>query len=269
MPSPGRMLTTDCTSGIKGRYGMDSMNRVTAIVTCMGRLRHLQETLPVLLQGGSNVCVVDYSCPDNCGTWVEENYADEHVWVERVEGKEVFNKPEALNVGARSAVDRNPDTFLLFVDADTVTTPALWGWLSAALGADDCAKHFYYVQSSEHGKDSTGVLFVQGKAFLKSGGYDERHIGWGAEDLDMRLRLFFKEELGYAEMPFQVVRSIGHDDPTRVEHYEEKDKMASHKQNMLILAKNVEEWTGGMSIHNAAAAIQLLGVRMIWPGQGL
>jgi len=235
----------------------------------MGRLTHLRNTLPILLQGGTKVCIVDYSCPDHCGDWVESTYADDNVWVERIEGKEVFSKPEALNHGARAAVARYPGTFLLFVDADTITETRLWAWLRAALSSPDCNGHFYYVEASEHGKDSTGVLFVQGEAFLRSGGYDERHVGWGAEDLDMRLRLFFKEKLGYAEMPADVVRSIAHDDPARVEHYEEKDKMASHARNLLILAKNVEEWTGGMNLHNAAAAMRLLGVRMIWPGAAL
>jgi hypothetical protein len=242
------------------------MSHITAIVTCMGRLAHLQQTLPILLQGHTDVCVVDYSCPDGCGDWVDANYGDEGVYVERLQGRELFNKPEAQNAGAARAIERNPDTFLLFVDSDTIATPMLWAWLRAAVSSTEAVKHFYYIAASEAGRDSTGVLFVHGQAFARSGGYDERHQGWGAEDLDMRMRLFFKEQLGCAEIPAEAVSAIGHDDPTRVAHYEEKDKLASNGRNMQLLSDNVKAWSG-ISLHDAVMAVRLLGVRMVWPGE--
>ena len=236
------------------------MSHITAIITCMGRLSHLQQTLPILLQGRTDVCIVDYSCPDRCGDGVEATSGDEDVYVERVEGKTLFHKPEALNRGAARAIERNPNTFLLFVDSDTITTPMLWAWLRAAIVPPEAVKHFYYVAASEAGRDNTGLLF--------SGGYEERMRGWGAEDLEIRFRLFFKEQLGYAEIPADSVRAIGHGDPTRVAHYEEKDKMASHDRNLVVLADNVKGWTG-MSLRDAVAAVRLLGVRMIWPGESM
>lgn len=207
----------------------------------MGRLAHLQATLPVLLQGPVDVVVVDYSCPQKAGDWVERTYGHTgRVVVERVRGRRTFNKPEAHNRGAKRASKWKPGTYLCFVDADTIVTPQLWPWLMPRLRPD----RFWFVEGWMDQPDVTGLLVVHAPAFAQSGGFDERMRGWGAEDLDMRLRLYFKMGLPFEEIPVAYVRAISHGDGLRVTNYTVANKWASHDHNLWLLAENFRKWTG-------------------------
>jgi glycosyltransferase involved in cell wall biosynthesis len=105
---------------IKGAMRLaNSEPDICFITTCMGRLSHLQETLPTwVTQPRSTWIVVDYSCPDRCGNWVEQTYPN--VQVVRVPGKMRFHPAAARNAGARVA--QTP--WLCFIDADIAATPS-------------------------------------------------------------------------------------------------------------------------------------------------
>jgi hypothetical protein len=52
------------------------MVSVSYITTCMDRLEFLKQSLPMMLaQPASECVVVDYSCPQRCGEWVEREYS--------------------------------------------------------------------------------------------------------------------------------------------------------------------------------------------------
>ena len=61
------------------------MAEICIITTCMGRLAHLRQSLPSFTaQPDTSVVVVDYSCPERSGEWVEskgERTAANDVWV--------------------------------------------------------------------------------------------------------------------------------------------------------------------------------------------
>ncbi|HNH34373.1 MAG TPA: hypothetical protein PK375_00580, partial [Rhodocyclaceae bacterium] len=63
---------------------------IAFIVTCMGRLTHLRESLPRLATQPASECIlVDFSCPEGCGAWAETHHPA--VRVVRVPGQEHFN----------------------------------------------------------------------------------------------------------------------------------------------------------------------------------
>lgn len=207
----------------------------------MGRLAHLQSTLPVLLEGPVDVVVVDYSCPNASGAWVSTNYNQTgRVLVESIPGRSAFNKPEAHNRGAARAASWRPGAYLCFLDADSIVMPTLWGWLVPRLRPD----RFYFVEGWPDQPDVTGALVVHSNAFRASGGFDERMKGWGAEDLDMRLRLRYRVGLPFEEIPVSHIRAIPHSDEARVDNYVVKNKHVTHYRNLWIMADNFRKWTG-------------------------
>lgn len=201
----------------------------------------MQATLPILLEGPADVVVVDYSCPDNTRAWVSAAFGESgRVAIEYVSGKKVFNKPEAHNRGAKRASAWRTGAYLCFFDADTIVMPGIWGWLLPRLRPD----RFYFVEGWADQPDVTGALVVHSEAFARSGGFDERMKGWGAEDLDMRLRLRYKVGLPFEEIPVSLVRAIPHSDVARVDNYVIKNKHVTHYQNLWIMAANFKRWTG-------------------------
>lgn len=216
---------------------------MTAVVTCMGRLSHLRFSLPRVMEyTGMRLVVVDYSCPDGSGAWVEANapeHENERIAVVRSGPRQTFNKPEALNLGLRYAVDHGAE-WLCVLDSDTLVTPALWGWLEENVKRGS----FYFVEGYKPRQDLSGLIVMHAEDYTASGGYDERFEGWGAEDFDMRCRLYFKLGLPYVEIPCALAESIPHDDHHRVRFYPIKEKQQSHVANQYRLIANVREWTG-------------------------
>jgi len=218
---------------------------VAAVVTSMGRLAQLRVSMPMLLAHTEmKLCLVDYSCPDGSGAWAERVLAGgswrDRIRVERSGPRPVFNKCEALNLGCRAAVERWKPQWLCVLDADTLVTPALWEWMVENLSSG----RYYFFEGYKPRQDLSGVLVVSAEDFVLSGGYDEGFDGWGAEDFDMRCRLFFKLGRPYQEIPCGLARSIPHSDEQRVRFYGVKEKRVSHLANQYRLIENVRRWTG-------------------------
>lgn len=180
------------------------------IVPCMGRLEHLQRSLPPRLgwPGCENV-VVDYSCPDRVGDWVEEHARGARVV--RVEGEELFNASAARNVGAALA----RSDWLVFVDADVIVGPALLEVLQVR------AEPGVFLEAPTT-SSAAGTLAVTRADFRRAGGFDDVYRGWGEEDLDFRERLV---ELGLKPVVLSdaLFDAIEHSDELRTRFYACKD----------------------------------------------
>ena len=96
------------------------MSELTLVTTCMGRLDHLKQVMPgrMLLKNCDHV-VVDWSCPENCGAWLRENFPQ--VRVVSVPGQAYFISPKAKNAGVRAAVTEK----VLLLDVDMLVVPGL------------------------------------------------------------------------------------------------------------------------------------------------
>lgn len=191
------------------------------ITTCKGRLEHLKQTLPrVVNQPDVSCVVVDYDCPDKTTDWVTANYPQ--VTVVRVTGETGFNPARARNLGAQAATA----PWLAFFDADILWSPELAATVIPRLQAG----HFYRAQPVTH--QTWGSIICERQDFKAVGGYDEAFQGWGGEDDDLRARLVALGRMP-AGFPSSLVDEIPHDDEVRVRFYEIKNRALQHRINML------------------------------------
>ena len=190
------------------------------VTTCMGRLAALKQSLgPMLGQAGaSGVVVVDYSCPEGAGDWVEANYPAARVV--RVPGRTAFNASAARNIGARHA----DAPWICFVDSDIVLAPGFATALAPALRSGG----FYRLWSTDAGL--VGTFACSRADFERVGGYDEVYACWGEEDNDLYDALEFVG-LESRQLPAPLPRHLAHDDADRTRHYPVVDKTLGHAIN--------------------------------------
>ncbi len=182
--------------------------RLTFVTTCMGRLRHLQQSLPRLVaQSGAMCVVVDYSCPESSGDWVEQNFPG--VAVVRVGGEQFFQPSRAKNLGARQVRTE----WLCLIDADILLEPDFCEVLLPMLRPGE----FY--RGPERGEGKFGTMFCQTEAFHSVGGLDERYEGWGDEDADLYDALSFAG-ITQKFLPAERMRHIEHGNVERVKYYD-------------------------------------------------
>ena len=194
------------------------MKTFSFITTCKGRLPHLQQTLPLMVKQPDSECiVVDYSCPQKTGDWVEQNYPQ--VNVVRVTDDDGWIISRARNLGAAAAQTE----WLVFIDADILLSDELIPWLMPRLTKGN----FYRAKFSHQKIDNFGTFVCHRDDFAKNGGYDELLRGWGKEDNDMyyRLRLSGCRQHFFPE---QFLEPIPHDDEARTQFSPYKSRWVSH-----------------------------------------
>ena len=229
----------------------------TIITSSKGRLEHLKQSIESWLAfTPCKIVVVDYDCPDGTHSWVLRELSGSR----RVDtialkpGEHTFNKGRALNAGVRQCMNR----FAFFFDADTRVTADFWPWIQVRLAPGFDHKMFLAEPSAE-AVDLTGVLGIRLDHFAAVGGYDESMLGWGSEDLDLRLRLFVAWKPETVFMPAGLFSPIAHDDALRTRFYDEKDKLQSHQRNLQRLVNKLEASTGvGIADHLKDPLIQSL-----------
>lgn len=192
---------------------------ITLITTCRGRLAHLKETLPTFAsQADAEVVVVDYSCPDGTGDWVEGAFPG--VRVVREPDRPRFELARARNLGAAAATS----PWLCFIDADMRVAPDF----SARLRSVLTPGHYY--QARPRTIETWGTAICARADFERAGGYDEVLQGWGKEDDDFYARLVLSG-VTYATFPGELVKGMSHDDGARVAHYDVKDRWVNESVN--------------------------------------
>ena len=205
------------------------------VITCKGRLEHLKQTLPLAVaQPDAQVFVVDYSCPDNSGDWVEANYPS--VKVVRVPGREHYNRSESRNAGARAG----DSPWLLFMDADILAHHRFVDELFERLEPNAS-----YHEDAPKMTDRTGTFACQRSVFESLGGYDETMSDWGAEDIDLHRNL---RHAGVRKQPYdhRLLVPIAHEDEMRTRFHQEQDIALSNLANTLYssVRRDVESMTG-------------------------
>lgn len=213
------------------------------IITCKGRLKHLKQTLPLTLYdlpSDAEVIVVDHHCPDGTTDWVNAYlYRHPVVPVPVRDGDPYFNKVKCNNLGWQVAVERGAK-HLLFIDADTVTSPEFFAEVLEKARTD----RFSIVDPYQHNTDLTGILSCPALAMVESSGYDERFRNWGDEDIEMRLRLYAKHGFKFNLLSSDYLSSIPHGDKERTQFYQIKDRDESHQENKRHLKNAFFEATG-------------------------
>ncbi len=218
---------------------------IHVVVTCMGRLKFLRRTAPtVLAHPGPRYCLVDYSCPDRCGEWLQSAFASDcetgRAGIEYVPGQVQFNKAKALNTGARRVIADGAE-YICFLDADTIVKAELFDWLPTRLTSGR-----FLIVALNHGYDVpslTGALVVGARDFETVAGFDESFEGRGSEHAEFRLRSHLEHGLIYEEMPLKFFSPIQHDDDLRVRFYPQKDIGSSESGDRAKMMAKVEVWS--------------------------
>jgi hypothetical protein len=151
-------------------------------------------------------------------------------------GRPIFHKTRMLNIGALQA-KRDRYERLVLLDADTTVLKGFADEVSLVPEAGS----FGFCKSPLTKRDLAGVLIVNVDDWIGIGGMDERFEGWGAEDLDMRLRLRFRRHLDYTRINPSTLLSLPHSDALRTELYRTQEKYESLAKNNRIMAENYEK----------------------------
>jgi glycosyltransferase involved in cell wall biosynthesis len=195
---------------------------VSIITTCKGRLEHLRETVPRMLElGAAEVIVVDYSCPDGTADFVGEHFPAARVV--SVPGQPDFSNWRARNVGAAAATGQ----LLLFCDADTLLAPDALSRIAAKLPARSFA---FLPRATTAHLNRTGLRLgtnqlrgfhvVPAPAFRAVGGYDDVLEGWGAGgDTELEQSLLHMGLTATALEPDIVENVIQHGNADRLKHH--------------------------------------------------
>lgn len=202
----------------------DENTQLCFVTTCMGRLSALKQSLPRMLrQANSSVVVVDYSCPERAGDWVEANFAD--VRVVRCPGHDVFHRSAAKNAGAFAATT----PWICLIDADVLLHEDFGQRVIPTLRTG----RFY--RASTVGEGTGGTIICSRDAFEQVGGHDLSFEGWGEEDDDLRDALRFA---GNRERYFSpsLLDHLDHGDDLRIRFHENKERHASHMVNRIYRA---------------------------------
>jgi len=233
---------------------------IWAVVTCMGRLEFLRKTAPtVLAEREIKYCLVDYSCPERSGPWMRDHFAaafsEGRAAIVTEPGKKHFEKSRAQNLGARLAIERGAD-YLCFLDVDTLVKPG-FGWVVAGLAGPDR----FLIAGQRPDKTDVSCLMgfnlMPAAVFIRTGGYDEGMVGWGGEDIEMRLRLHIKEGLAYTRVPLDMLDFIDHKDELRHRYHNIPFALAG-RRNLQRALQRVTEWTAGRQLHDLGAEARAL-----------
>lgn len=175
----------------------------------------------MLVQGASEVIVVDYSCPEDTGQFVAANFPSARVV--SVPGEEHFSNWKARNAGAAVASSE----LLVFVDADTILADAAIDRLSADLpprtyGFFDSktSRAFNAGGPRLASNQLKGFHVIPALAFRRAGGYDEVLEGYAAgADTDLEERLQMIGLARHPLVPALINSVIQHDAPSRTQHH--------------------------------------------------
>lgn len=221
-----RVVPTDADYAVEHPYkftrpviGVPEDVPINLVVTCKGRLSHLQQTLPGMVQGRNVfVTVVDYDCPEQTAQWVAGRWPN--VKAVQVRPSKWFNLARARNIGAA----QQPTGWIYFVDADLQLKD---GWASAIRSMLEF-RHYFVAAPTQWGL--CGSVVVHSDDFKAAGGYDELYQGWGCEDTDFYTCLRVNG-VRPASYPKQFAESLKHGDDLRTQHQANPDKQDNHNRN--------------------------------------
>ena len=201
---------------------------VSFVTVCKGRLSHIKETLPKLIQEApEEIIFVDYACPENSGDYVKENFPS--VKVIKVKDDEGFCLPRGRNIGAAQASSE----YICFMDADINVQAGFVDWIRWNANL----KSFYRHEKQLDGiraKETWGTFIVAKNDFNKIGGFDEVFRGWGGEDDDIYMRLKMAE-VNEVEYPHDLITAITHGDEIRTTFHQVKSKQLQTTLNLIYL----------------------------------
>lgn len=220
----------------KGKYKI-------SLCTCVkGRLNHLKKTYIKNITDNYQYknfefVLLNYNCPDpNTEKWVQEElspYIDSGIVNYYLFPEcSVFNRSHSRNLAFRLS----KGNIICNVDADNYLGKGFVAYAAAMLSSDNS-----FLCGPRDGRSLGGRICVKREHFEAVGGFDERMISYGPEDLDLtkRLELYgLKKKIINHE---KFCKVILHADELRTKyHAEDKEVKAKHDLYFSIMNQNIE-----------------------------
>lgn len=194
----------------------------------MGRLHHLQETLPVNIRNASTYpniefVILNYGSKDDLHSWAKKNLK---IWIDkgivkylRTQSPKYFVATHAKNIAHKQATG----DILCNLDADNFIMEGFVEFLIENLNKQDCV-----VASPSTDMfgitGSCGKIAVKKHHFYSVNGYDESwNLGWGWDDVNFRYRVSMQNSLKYVEVESKWCRVIEHSNEERSKNFKDTD----------------------------------------------
>lgn len=225
------------------------------VTTCVSRWRFLEQSYGTWgrhLSVAEVLCVTSRDCPDLTGIRASQvGMRVQYVDLGRdSRGCPLFHKTRLLNEGVRCL--QGSYDWLLLLDADTLVGRGFGEELHRV-----SAGQFGFCESPLTKRDLAGVLLVRTEDWDRVGGMDEGFVGWGAEDLDLRLRLRYQAGLEYVRLGTDYVQPLAHSDELRVMLRGGGDKFLTLTQNNARMAASFRAATGRELARELAEDVEL------------
>ena len=207
-------------------YAAKDFSPVVMVVTCKGRLVHLQETIKskLALRGVDKIVIVDYDDPSDSFTWASK-LNDPRIVAVKVSDRPFYHHCKARNIGLRVAIDYLKAQGILLTDADVGFNcyfvehciDVLVGHPHEICVIGNCRNKFC---------GGGGTVFSSAQLVKDVHGNQElMESCWGADDTDLKRRMehHAKETRGYPhpcpEYLGEMLNVIGHSSSARTRHY--------------------------------------------------
>lgn len=210
---------------------------ITAVTVCMGRLEHLETTLPLMLAEFERVIVVDWSCPQKCGEFAKSEGAE--VVYQRDE--KYWNASKARNLGARHVKSRS----VCFIDADVMVSEGTCKEIAELLDLS----HMVLAPRTAEGRDVhnlNGFIALDIGQFWGVGGYNETLEGYGLEDGYLRAQLALERQMGCRRVSAGALGALRHSHELRQRYAREPITVSAPRNaatlNSYLASFGISDW---------------------------
>ena len=205
---------------------------VAFCTTVKGRTPHLKQTLPRNLADNPSAkfIILNYNSGDDLLIYLLEHHARElesgQLVIYSIMEPGPFRMAHAKNVAHRCAMREGAD-ILVNVDADNFAAAGFADYVQRMFdqAAYDrkmfsCPHMFLWARmiKGQRKRGISGRIAMTSRAFLLSGGYDERYSTWGPDDWDINVRL-----ARFGLLPVEIdacyLDAIAHKDALRFREY--------------------------------------------------
>ena len=191
----------------------------------------------MMLAEFEEVIVVDWSCPQNSGSWAKSEGAT----VVRRTGEKYWNASRARNLGSKSVATSS----VCFLDADTMVMPGTRNEIEGLLDYNNMV----FASRRPNNTDVVnlnGFIAVDMSHFRAVGGYNETLEGYAIEDGYLRAQLRFERGLKVARVSPGALGAIQHPDKMRVQFQREPIEVTGLRNLNLLFdymrSKGVTDW---------------------------
>ena len=199
---------------------------IAFVTTCKNRTQHLEKTLPKNLEDNADFpdckfIILDYGSRDHLRQYLFSRHAQAiakgRVVVYSYQWLDPFRMAHAKNMAHRLGILEGAD-ILVNLDADNYTCPGFAKYIAQQFAQK---KNIFLWAKMVQGvlpRGISGRIVVTSQAFLKAGGYDEKHDTWGPDDKNFNHRL---RMLGYeaVEIAPHYIDAVRHNDKMRFKEY--------------------------------------------------